>query len=315
MHPAYSVIVFTTASGAGYGLLFLLGLAEVLGLSTDARWFYPVALTLSLGLIATGLLSSMFHLGRPERAWRAFSQWRSSWLSREGVASVITFVPAGLMWLLSLLNMTSSSVFLACGIAAAALSIVTVYCTGMIYASLTTIRQWSNGWVAPIYLALALASGAVLMLFLIALFGGDTYAPAIIAMVALLFALSFKLRYWFTIDTEARTHTKGDATGLGHLGPVREVAPPHTSDNYLMKEMGFQVARKHARKLRSIALLATFVLPLAAVPIAAFSGQAVAILCAFLALASCAGGLVVERWLFFGEAQHIVTLYYGEATA
>ena len=51
---------------------------------------------LALGLISAGLLSSAGHLGRPERAWRAFSQWRSSWLSREGVASVATFVPAGL---------------------------------------------------------------------------------------------------------------------------------------------------------------------------------------------------------------------------
>ena len=104
MHPAYSVIIFTTASGAGYGLLFLLGILGLSEFAAEVRWFYLVALTIALGLVTVGLLSSTFHLGHPERAWRAFSQWRSSWLSREGVASIVTFVPAGLLWLLLLFD-------------------------------------------------------------------------------------------------------------------------------------------------------------------------------------------------------------------
>ena len=96
MHPAYSVIFFTTATGAGYGLLGLLGLLSVLGMAPADFWFGIVGFGLAFGLIASGLLSSTGHLGHPERAWRAFSQWRSSWLSREGVVAVVTFVPAGL---------------------------------------------------------------------------------------------------------------------------------------------------------------------------------------------------------------------------
>src|SRR6478609_2476033 len=102
MHPAYSVILFTTASGAGYGLLALLGLVGFNHGPASSLLFGATALVIALGLITLGLLSSTFHLGRPERAWRAFSQWRSSWLSREGVASVVTFVPAlifGALWL------------------------------------------------------------------------------------------------------------------------------------------------------------------------------------------------------------------------
>jgi len=94
MHPAFSVIFFTTASGAGYGLLALLGVSAASGLLPSDRWLGAVALGLALALVTAGLLSSTAHLGRPERAWRAFSQWRSSWLSREGVMSIITFVPA-----------------------------------------------------------------------------------------------------------------------------------------------------------------------------------------------------------------------------
>ena len=104
MHPAYSVIFFTTATGAGYGLLALLGVSAGFGLIDAGFWFRFVTLGLALVLISAGLLSSAAHLGRPERAWRAFSQWRSSWLSREGVASVATFVPAGLFgigWVLA----------------------------------------------------------------------------------------------------------------------------------------------------------------------------------------------------------------------
>ncbi len=312
MHPAYSVIIFTTASGAGYGLLFLLGLADIIGLDIRGRWFMPVSLTLALGLVTVGLLSSTFHLGRPERAWRAFSQWRSSWLSREGVAAVVTFVPAGILWLLTLFGDANSAAVLIMGLLAAALSVVTVYCTAMIYASLTTIRQWHSSWVPPVYLVLALASGAVLLVCLTALFGGSTYVPGIIAVVALLAAYSFKLRYWLGIDTEEKTHTMQAATGLEN---ARQIAPPHTSENYVMKEMGYRVARKHARKLRRLAALLAFVLPAIVCLIAAFTGGTLATICGLVAVASCATGLAMERWLFFAEAQHVVTLYYGEATA
>src|SRR6056297_2511505 len=96
MHPAYSVIVFTTASGAGYGLLALLGVWGMMGGHAPSTAFGLISGAVAFGLVTLGLLSSTYHLGRPERAWRAFSQWRSSWLSREGVAAVATYVPAGL---------------------------------------------------------------------------------------------------------------------------------------------------------------------------------------------------------------------------
>src|SRR5579885_2427493 len=94
MHPALSIVLFTTAAGAGFGLIIVLGLGAPLGYLPAGGWFAFVALAVATALAALGLFASVFHLGRPERAWRAFSQWRSSWLSREGVASVATFAPA-----------------------------------------------------------------------------------------------------------------------------------------------------------------------------------------------------------------------------
>src|SRR5919206_4591181 len=96
MRPSFAIIVFTTISGAGYGLVALCGLAAAVGALPNERSFAWATTMLALGLIVAGLLSSTLHLGHPERAWRALSQWRSSWLSREGVAALATFVPAGL---------------------------------------------------------------------------------------------------------------------------------------------------------------------------------------------------------------------------
>ncbi len=89
MHPASSIIVFTTFSGLGYGLAAMLGL----GLLDPAAAATKFAHLLALALIGAGLMSSTLHLGNPQRAWRALSQWRSSWLSREGVMAIVTFVP------------------------------------------------------------------------------------------------------------------------------------------------------------------------------------------------------------------------------
>ena len=92
MHPAPSVILFTTLSGIGFGLLAFLGL----GLPVVTGWlafaFFAVAYLLAVG----GLLASTFHLGHPERALKAFSQWQTSWLSREAWAAVGALVVMGI---------------------------------------------------------------------------------------------------------------------------------------------------------------------------------------------------------------------------
>src|SRR5260370_29301160 len=94
MHPALSIVFFTTASGAGFALLLLVGLGVPLGLlPVDSSFGFAVLATAFVFAVG-GLVSSVFHLGRPDRAWRAFSQCRSSWLSREGVLSVATFTAA-----------------------------------------------------------------------------------------------------------------------------------------------------------------------------------------------------------------------------
>src|SRR5688572_15978882 len=183
MHPAYSVIFFTTATGAGYGLLACLGVAAGFGLIEPGFWFRFVGLGLALVLIASGLLSSAAHLGRPERAWRAFSQWKSSWLSREGVAAVATFIPAGLFGIGWVLLGKDGGWLAAMGLLSAIGAAMTVSTTGMIYASLKPIAQWSSRFTLPAYLIFAAMTGCVLFNALLQAFGRTSVLMLVLAFV------------------------------------------------------------------------------------------------------------------------------------
>jgi DMSO reductase anchor subunit len=313
MQPALSIVFFTTASGAGFALLLLLGLGAPLGLLPASGWFAFVALAAAIGLAAAGLGSSVFHLGRPERAWRAFSQWRSSWLSREGVFAVLTFLPTaifGIGWVFC--GATRGFIGL-CGLLAAALAAATIYCTGMIYASLKPVHQWHNLWVVPGYLALGLMSGLVVLDFLVRLWVRRAPGLALLTLAAVALAWWIKRRYWLYIDTTSAPSTVASATGLGSRGRVRALEAPHTEENYLLKEMGFRIARKHARQLRRIVRLVGFAVPALASLAALILGGPAGAVAAGIAVLGVAVGLVVERWLFFAEAKHTVTLYYGAA--
>jgi sulfite dehydrogenase (quinone) subunit SoeC len=312
VHPSFSVIVFTTASGAGYGLLALVGVLAPLGVVPPDAVFGFVALSLALAGVTAGLVSSTFHLGHPERALRAFSQWRSSWLSREGVAALVTYLPAGLFGIVWIFLGAVSGVL---GVLAAIGSVITVFCTAMIYRSLRPIQRWHNAWVVPNYGALALMTGALWLALLLRLFGTAREGVTWLVLITIILAAVLKLAYWRFIDTSASTSTAESATGLGALGKVRLFEAPHTSENYLLKEMGFQIARKHATKLRRTAVLLAFALPFALSLVPLVSAGWPATLAALLAAPLATSGVLIERWLFFAEAKHAVTLYYGAARA
>ena len=309
MTPASSVLLLTTLTGFGYGLLAWLGAFAAFGILPASAFFLPVAVCIALAFASAGLVASTVHLGHPERAWRAFSQWRSSWLSREGVASLLTFPPAlvfgVLWWFLGPDAMATRTI----GLLAAILGLVTVGCTAMIYASLKPIRQWYNHHTTPDYLIYAGFSGAVLFTALWAGWFGSARLIGAVALVAALLAAAAKSAYWRYIDKRAPLVTLASATGLLSLGTVRPLDQPHFTENYVLREMGYQIARKHAMKLRHIVLGLAFLVPAALALAVAFD-----VLTAFLApvaVISALAGLLGERWLFFAEATHVSTIYYG----
>ena len=315
MHPALSIIVFTTASGAGYGLLFWLGLLGALGVLPPERGFGFASFALALGAVSGGLVASTWHLGHPERAWRALGQWRSSWLSREGVAALATYLPAGLFAIGWTFLGSTGGLWSVAGLLAALGALLTVICTAQIYRSLKPIQRWHNTWVLPNYLALAAMTGALWLAALVALLGPERPLAPALALAATAVAAPLKLGYWRFIDRSGSASTASSATGLGRFGEVRLFEAPHSSDNYLLKEMGFRIARKHAATLRRVALAAGFAAPfgltLLALALGGWSGAALSLLAAALAQF----GVFVERWLFFAEARHTVMLYYGQPRA
>lgn len=289
MHPARSVILFTTLSGMGFGLLFWLGLGRPDVTGWVAFAFFAIAYALAVG----GLLASTLHLGHPERAIKAFSQWRSSWLSREGVCAVAALVMMALYGAGLVFLETRWSIL---GWIGAILSLLTVFTTSMIYTQLKTVPRWNISLTPLLYLGYALAGGAI---FAAQITPALTLLPVVAAI---------QIAWWITGDTALRRSgtTLESATGLGNIGKVRAFEPPHTSPNYLMTEFMYIVGRKHATKLRVIAFGLAFVLPL--VVLTFDVGHTLAA----VAVLSHAIGVYVSRWLFFAQAEHVVGLYYGK---
>ncbi|MDX1529191.1 MAG: DmsC/YnfH family molybdoenzyme membrane anchor subunit [Gammaproteobacteria bacterium] len=315
MHPAFSVIFFTVFSGIGYGLLALMGLFAAFGVLPLTRSLGLLGLGLGFAAVSAGLLSSTWHLGHPERSWRAFTQWRSSWLSREGVLAVATYVPIVLLAYCWIYLQGDASTLKLWAVLTAVGAVVTVACTGMIYQSLKTIHQWHNQWTVPNYLLLGLSGGALWLNALTLALGDHQPAVGVIAVVAAASAWVVKSAYWRFIDTTSHPSTPETATGLGRFGKVTRFEGPHTEANYLLKEMGFRVARKHAMKLRRYAQILAFALPLVLTAGSLLMDGGAATSAAILAALSVTGGLLIERWLFFAEAKHVVTLYYGSTAA
>lgn len=289
MHPAPSVIAFTTFSGLGFGLLFWLGLDTTPPTGWVAFVFWLMAYVMAVG----GLLASTFHLGRPERAIKAFSQWRSSWLSREGIAAVFTLI---VMALYGFGLVFFGTALQPLGYLGALGALATVFTTSMIYAQMKTVPRWNTGLTPTMFLTMSLAGGALLK-------GYTTMALLLMIVAGIVLVMT-----WTQGDEafENSGTTMATATGLGDIGAVRAFEPPHTGTNYLMREFIHVIGRKHSQKLRITSMLLAIVIPviLLLLPIGHWI--------AFVAVISHIAGVLTSRWLFFAEAEHVVGLYYGK---
>jgi sulfite dehydrogenase (quinone) subunit SoeC len=287
MNPAPSVILFSSLSGLGFGFLAALGWGVLIPQGWAAFWLWG----LGYGLAVAGLLAATFHLGNPRNGLKAFTQWRTSWLSREAWASVTCLLTLAPLALSDWLGLALPREIGALG---GTLALLTVLTTGMIYAQIKAVPRWHH-WLTPVmFLTFAVAGGAML--------AGTAWAP-----LALLLVGAVLLTVWRVGDGafSRAGQTIGTATGLDRLGTPAVFDPAHTAGNYLLSEMIHVVGRKHAARLRVIALVMASLLPalLLLMPLGAF-GTALATL---LHLA----GTFAARWLFFAEAEHVVGLYYG----
>lgn len=292
MDPAPSVIIFTVFSGLGFGLLTWIGL----GLITPTGWGAFGYFALAFGLAVVGLLASTFHLGNPKNALLAFTQWRSSWLSREAWLSLAALASLGLYAIGGVFFNYHIRVL---GVLGGALSLATVYATSMIYAQLRTIPRWNHWTTVALFVLFSLAGGALLA------------AQPRLAAFLLLILGAVQIFAWASGDTRfsERGSTLQTATGLGKNAQIRLLESPHSGTNYLLREMVHVVGRKHAIKLRVIALLSACIIP-AVLLLAVPNSNLLTLIAALFHLI----GAFAARWLFFAQAEHVVGLYYGKHT-
>jgi DMSO reductase anchor subunit len=288
MHPAPSVIIFTIFSGLGFGLFFLLGL----GFFLADYWLNFLLFFLAYGFSIIGLLSSLFHLGNPQRFLKAFSQWRTSWLSREGVFSTSTLI---IMAPFAIGKVFLDKEFVILGIVGSVLAIVTIFCTAMIYAQLRTVPRWNSFLTPVLFVLYSLGGGAFLI-------NEGRLAAFILILSSLL-----QVYAWLNGDQLFKKAVSNveSATGLGNIGKVRLLEGPHTGTNYLLKEMVYIVGRKHRIRLRIIGFILVGLLP--GLILLLFNFNLLLLILAFLMHLI---GISLIRWLFFAEAEHVVGLYY-----
>jgi len=310
MHPALSVIAFTTLSGAGYGLLIWLGWLIPFHRLPLPAGYAPISIVLALVLISTGLLASLAHLGRPERAWRALSQWRSSWLSREGVLAIACYVPAVLM-LLASFNWIDAAHLRWLGPLAIVLALLTVFVTSMIYASLRTIPAWYQPLVPALYIGFALASGCLLAVFMLSIFVPveRLRMPMFTAVISNTLAWLIQLFYWHRLD-QLQVPRAASAVALDATVRVRSFEKPHSEDSFVTREMVFRFARERAPRLRWLALISGTLLSFICIVLATFVSARFTAAAMLLACIWQLLGIFVSRWLFFAEARHVVSSYY-----
>ena len=310
MHPSKSIIFFTVFSGTGYGILLSLSYLAIL---TDINFdnnFKLFLMITSFVFISSGLLSSTLHLGHPERAWRSFSQWKSSWLSREGLAAIITFLPLIIFYLLWYLDNFFYVYFLH---STSILCLITIYCTGQMYATLKTIPAWNNILVTPIYTINAICMGALTVYCFTRFYEFEISYLYHLTIASLTLCFFMKLIYWYIISKKTIS-TANSATGLGKDNNISLFESPHTGKNFLTTEMINKIKKEKGNFLRLCFGILTCILPIymiiqeASLIIDSFILKLTFLFVLIFALI----GMLIERYLFFIQAKHVVSLYYGE---
>ena len=244
MRPDRRIILFTTLTGAGFGMLVLLALFAAGDIVPETRLFGALAFALAFGAITSGLVVSTFRISNRGRSWLAVTQWKSSWLSRQTLLSLATYLP-GLLFAFGWVALgTYQAPWGTLGMMAAVLSVFTVYCTAMTYATQHPVIAWSNRYTVPNYLLLGLWTGLVWINMLVNMFGEQSPHVAMVLVLIGFFAFFMKRKYWRYIDSGRGPATPESATGMGRAGLVRLAAAPATMENYVPDRMLLEIGRE-----------------------------------------------------------------------
>lgn len=309
MKPAFSVILLTTLIGAGQGLFLAYYSADLLSvlsiLSVESIQGSGRAGLFSLALLCAGLVASFFHLGHPERAWRAATMWKTSWLSREVIVLPLAM---GLILLYSCLKLNGDSVKfnIAVGSVAAVVVLILFLCTAMIYATLKFLRQWHSPLTVLNFFLMGSASGFTLAVAL-----STYYDPQLFGYFSrLAIGLNVAALLSRTATLIRNKHLRQlssvqSAIGIQHPR-IRQIAQGAMGGSYNTRTFIHTYAATLVRLARYCFLAAAFIIPVILLLISTEDTMAICVV-AFVVQYS---GLLVERWYFFIEAEHPQNIYY-----
>lgn len=305
MNPAFSVIFLTTLIGAGQGLFLALFATELLATSPDGLSPLLVSGSLiALVLSALGLLASFFHLGHPERAWRTATMWRTSWLSREVIVLPLFMLGVFVYGLAHYLQLPYT---LAIGAVTVLVCLGLFVCTGMIYACIRFLQEWSSPLTLVNFTLLGCASGATLATLLVALLLPELVQPH--ALAAVLLTLLGLVARAVSLRRNARLRPKSSLqTAIGIKHPViKQKAQGFMGGSFNTREFFHGRTAEALRLVKWGFLLLSFPLPLLCLALGLGSASVALFALAFVLQYV---GLLAERWFFFAQANHPQNLYY-----
>ncbi len=319
MHPAFSVILLTTLIGTGQGLFLALFSGQTYSavnlLPSQHSSFYIIGSLLAVALLIGGLMASFFHLGHPERAWRAASMWRTSWLSREvivlPIAMGLVFFYGMFHWInleVDLFgNQLPGQVTLIIGAMASVAVFLLYLCTAMIYASIKFLQEWASSLTVLNYILLGGASGFTLATA-IAAYNAPTLVSfyggwAIILTVAGLITRGLSLYRNANLKAVSTVQT---AIGVRH-NQIQQKAMGMMGGSYNTREYFHGKTAAFLKSVKYIFLVLVFPVP---VILLVAGMQADSVLLLLLAFTVQYVGLLFERWFFFAQANHPQNLYY-----
>ena len=309
MNPAFSVIFLTTLIGVGQGLFLALYAAELgsafeLVPPQDGRSFFALGAALALGFLAAGLAASFFHLGRPERAWRAAARWRTSWLSRE-VIVLPAFMAAVLCY--GAAHYLGLPATLMTGAVASVLCLALFVCTGMIYACIKFLQEWATPLTVVNYLLLGCASGFAFATPMAAATGNGLVVP--LAAGAVMLSLAAWATRAAALARNRRIKPKSTVqTAIGIKHPrIAQKAQGFMCGSFNTREFFHGRGGQAMSLVKWGFIVLAFPAPVALIAAGTALASVPLLSAAFITQYL---GLIAERWYFFAQANHPQNLYY-----
>jgi sulfite dehydrogenase (quinone) subunit SoeC len=307
MRPQFSIIFFTTLAGMAQGLLLGMIFLELFGASLSQEFLTQIGLPIAFILLCVGLIASFFHLGHPEKAWRAVMMWRTSWLSREVIALPLLMGTVILVYFTSLYTTVPNWLWLMLLIT----NLFLWLCTAKIYQSIKFIQEWAHPSTLVNFILLGITSGWILLEILLITSNKipQNISSANLSILALLFiAIASLLKRWIWQRNKTLKPKSNLASATGIKGNnIRQISMGFMGGSFNTREFFHHKSAFFIQNIRTIVLLCAYLLPLMFIIGSMFT---LPIIMLVLCLIIHYGGLIAERWLFFAEANHPQNLYY-----